>query len=179
MRGAGTTPSRQLLFNMNDPNPYRSPADAGHHPTNQTRVRATVLAIVLLDVGLSTYRMVQNLSDLLNSPDSSTVLTGGTLVFWIAWLLAELFAAMLIWRGHLGGRWILVASFGLKALGHVGVVLPLLFRTPHLILTMPFPMYSVLAVCYCAAAVWLLLLPAFEKRAGRSSGVSGHLGSDD
>lgn len=163
---------------MTEPNPYRSTADADRRPTNRAGVRATVLAVVLLDVALSAYKIVANLPDLLRSPDSSLVLIGATLMFWTAWIVAELFAARLIWRGRAAGRWILVVSFGLKGIGQIGSVWPLLVRAPSLILGWPWLKFAIQAVCYCAATVWLLLLPAFEKRAVRESGTSGHFGGD-
>lgn len=163
---------------MTDPNPYRSPADAGRRPPNRDRVRATVLAVVLLDVALSAYKILWNLPDLLRSPDSSAVLIGGVLMFWMAWIGAELFAARLIWRGHAAGRWILVVSFGLKGIGNLGSVWPLLLRAPSLILAWPWLTFAVQAVCYCVATVWLLSLPRSQKRAVGDSGMSGHFGGD-
>jgi hypothetical protein len=85
---------------MTDPNPYRAPSDADLRPTNGDRVRATVLAVVLLDVTFSAGKVLWNLPDQLESPDSSAALIGGALVFWVAWMVAELFAARLIWQGR-------------------------------------------------------------------------------
>src|SRR5262245_61645942 len=162
---------------MSDPNPYRPPADADVRPTDRDRVRVTVLAIVLLDVALSVWQVVWNVPDLLRSPDSSAALIGGILVFWVAWIVAELFAARLVWRGHAAGRWILVASFGLKGIGQVGSVWPVLIRAPYLILAWQSLNHPIQAICYCVATVWLLL-SAFQKRGVCDSGTSEHFGGD-
>jgi hypothetical protein len=163
---------------MTEPNLYRSPADADRRPTNGAGVRVTILAVVLLDVALSVYTIVSNLPDLLRSPDSSVVVISATLVFWTAWIVAELFAARLIWRGRAAGRWILVVSFGLKGIGQIVIVWPLLVRAPSLILGWPWLKFAIKAVGYCVATIWLLLLPAFEKRAAGESGTSSHFGDD-
>ena len=110
---------------MTDPNPYPSPADADRRLPKRDRVRATVVAVVLLDVAISACKIVWNLPELMRSPDASAVLIGGAVVFWMAWIAVELFAARLIWRGHAAGRWILVVSFGLKGIGQVGSIWPL------------------------------------------------------
>jgi hypothetical protein len=163
---------------MTDPNPYRSPADAGGCPPNRDRVRVIVLAVVLLDVALSACKIVWNLPGLLRSPDSSAVMIGIALVLWTAWIVAELFAARWIWRGHPAGRWILVVSFGLKGIGHLGSLWPLLLHAPYLILAWPWLNFAVQAVCYSVVTVWLLLLPRFEKRTAGDRGILGHFDGD-
>ena len=166
---------------MTSPNPYKSPADVGCHPPNRNRARTTILAIVLLSVAVSAYRVVRNLPGLLTEPDSTAVLVGAVLVFWIAWTAAELVAVRLIWRGRAAGRWILVASFGLRGIGQVsGLALswPLLVRAPSLVLASPFLYFAIEAVCYCAATFWLLFFAKFENHAVRDSATCGHLGVD-
>jgi hypothetical protein len=149
---------------MQEPNPYRSPAVADHRPPDRDRLRAVVVAVALLDVVFSACKIVWNLPGLRSDPESSAGLIGGILIIVMAWTAAELFAARLIWRGHAAGRWILVVSFGLKAIGQIGTIWPMLIRDPSLILSWPWLKFAVQGVCYGAAAVGLLLLPRFEKR---------------
>jgi hypothetical protein len=149
---------------MTDPNPYESPLDVNRQPTDRSRVRAMILSIVLLDVAFSAYKVVRNLPDLFASPDSTAIAIGGVLVLWIAWIVVELVAALLVWRGQAAGRWILVASFGLKALGQVGA-LAMLSRIPTIVLSGPWLYLAIQAACYCGAAGWLLFFPRFEDHA--------------
>jgi hypothetical protein len=144
---------------MTDPNPYQSPADADRQPINRDRARVTILAIVLLNVAFSASKIVRNLPDELGGPESTAVMIGAVLVLWTAWMAADLFAVRLIWRGRAAGRWILVASFGLRGIAQVGVAaswLPLLVRSPSLVLTWPWPSHAIHAVCYCGVTLWLL-----------------------
>ena len=160
---------------MTDQNPYQSPADADRHATKRNRARAAILAIVLLNVAFGAYKMVRNLP-------SQTVPEQAVLVILaLLWTAAELFAVRLIWRGRAAGRWILVASFGLKGIGQVWLAaswLPLLVRTPSIALASPWLYYAIQAVCYCGAAFWLLFFHPFENHAVRDSATCGHLGVD-
>ncbi len=161
---------------MTNQNPYKSPADADRQPTNRNRACAVILAIVLLDVAFIAYKVARNLTDLLNAPDATAVVIGAVLVLWIAWIAVELVAVRLIWRGRAAGRWILVASFGLKGIGQIWLAaswLPLLVRTPSIALASPWLYYLIQAICYCGAAFWLLFFARFENHAVRDSATCG------
>lgn len=95
-----------------------------------------VLAIVLLNVALSAFKVAQNLTDLLTAPDATGFVIGVVLVLWTGWTAVELFAVQQIWRGQVAGRWILVGSFGLKGIGQTWIVaswLPLLINTSSIV----------------------------------------------
>lgn len=94
------------------------------------------LAIVLLDVAFSAYKAVWNLLDMQAAPDTTAVVVGAVVVLWIVWIVVELVAVHLIWRGRAAGQWILVASFGLKGIGQIWLTaswLPPLAHTPSII----------------------------------------------
>jgi hypothetical protein len=153
---------------MTDPNPNESSVDVDRQPTDRRRVRAMIVSIGLLDVAFSAYKVLRNLSDLLTSPDSIAVVIGAVLVFWIAWIVVELVAVLLVWRGRSAGRWILVASFGLKGVGQVGAAaswLPMLSRTPSIALTGQWLYLAIQAACYCGATGWLLFFAKIEGHA--------------
>jgi hypothetical protein len=127
---------------MASQNPYKAPADTDRHPKNRNRDCAMALAIVLLNVAFSAYKVVRNLADVLTAPDAIVVVVGAMLVLWMVWIAVELVAVRLIWRGRAAGRWILVASFGLKGIAQIWLVassLPLLVRTPSLSLVRDCP----------------------------------------
>ncbi len=149
---------------MTDPNPYEPPLDVDRQPTDRSRVRAMILSVVVLDVAFSAFKVVRNLSDLITAPDVTAVAIGAVLVFWIAWIVVELVAVLLVWRGRAAGRWILVGSFGLKGIGQVGAV-AMLSGTPSIALTGRWLYLAIQAACYCGAAGWLLFFATFEDHA--------------
>jgi hypothetical protein len=153
---------------MTNQNPYESPADADRHLTNRNRACHITLAIVLLDVAVSAYKGVRNLPAMLADPDAIPVVIGAVLVFWIVWIAIELVAVGLVRRGRAVGRWILVASFGLKGIAQIGAAaswLPLLFRTPSSALAGPCLLYYLVqAICYCGATCWLLFFASLPSR---------------
>ena len=153
---------------MTVPNPYQSPSDVDCRLTTRRRAGVTVLTLVLLNAVYSAFKIVRNLPELWSAPDSTPVLIGVAAVFWLAWIAVELVAALLIWRGRAAGRWMLVASFGLRGVWQVGVwalAWPLLVRTPSLALAAPWLFYEIHAVVYCGVALWLLFFSPFENRA--------------
>ncbi len=166
--------------NITVPNPYESPRDLDRRPTGRNRVFATILAVVLLDVAFSAYKVARNLPDILGAPDSTAVVTGVLLVLWTASIAAELVAVLLIWRRRAAGRWILVASFGLKGIGQVGAAalrLPVLIRSPSVAFAGPLLYYAVQAICYSAATCWLILCH-LESHAVRDGTMNGRADSD-
>ena len=141
-----------------------------------------ILAIVLLDVAFSAYKVVRNLPNLLTAPDATAVVIGAVLVFWIAWIAAELVAVRLIWRGRAAGRWILIVSFGLKGIGQVWPAaswLPLLVRIPSIVLASLWLYYVIQAICYCGATFWLFFFARFENHAVRDSATCGARSQND
>ena len=152
---------------MTNQNPYKSPTDADRRPTNRDRACAVILAVVLLDVAFSAYKVVRNLTDMLAAPDATAVVIGVVLVLWIVWIAVELVAVHLIWRGRSAGRWILVVSCGLKGIGQIWLAaswLPLLVRTPSIALASPWLYYLIQAICYCGATFWLLFFARLPSR---------------
>lgn len=104
---------------------------------------------------------------MLADPDTTPVGIGALLLFWIVWIAIELAAIRLIRRGRAVGRWILVASLGLKGIAQIGAAaswLPLLLRTPSIALAGPWLYYLVQAICYCGATGWLLFFAGLPSR---------------
>jgi hypothetical protein len=153
---------------MDNQNRNRSPDDTDRQPINRNRACTIILAIVLLDVAFSAYKIVRNLSDTLTAPDTTIVVIGAILVLWIVWIAVELIAVYLIWRGRaVVGRWILVVSFGLKGIGQICLVvtwLPLLFHNFSITFVIMLLYNLIQALCYCAATFWLLFFARIFSR---------------
>jgi len=149
---------------MMNQNPYESPTDADRRPTTPNRDYTIILAIVLVDVAFSSCKFFQNRTN--TSPPF------GIGAVFVLWIMVELVAVRLIWRGHAAGRWILVASFGLRGIGQIGLVaswLLMMVRTPSIALAGRWLYYLVQAICCCAATFWLLFIARFENHAAGES----------
>lgn len=148
-------------------NPYRPPDDHDSHLSRKRCVRSAVVAVVLLSVVLSAFKIARNLSGVSEAPDGTPVLVGVVLFLWIAWMVIELLAARLVWRGHVAGRWILVASFGLKGIGQAASLLsawPLIARGPTIAIYPPYVFYAAQSFLYFGLVIWLLVAFPLRRR---------------
>lgn len=159
---------------MTNQNPYKSPGDGDRLPVGHKRACDITLVIVVLDVAFSAYKAVRNLNAALAAPDMNSVATGAVITFWVLWIAIELVAARLIRRGRATGRWILVASFGLKGIAQIGLAasrLPLVARSPSIALAGPWLYCLVQAICYCGATFWLLFIARLPSRFTKLKGL--------
>lgn len=139
---------------MSTTNPYQSaqsPCGMKGTPANRRRTCANVCGVVLFNVALNARSAVQHWPEL-------TVVH--YLIGALLWLALPLLAVLLMWRGKVIGRWLLIGLFGVRGIGEVLFLAPVVVGHPAMLFDGPFPFYAVQALFYLAATAWLVFSPS-------------------